>query len=175
MPDIPIDNVKILVNFVAFKNDEQISKKIADSERKIEVLTELVAQYQLNVLKFTKFMIKKQIIEVLKSIDVKYLPYDLHSKYYLLCYAHNFKPKITILNIGDNPNGQEGNLNNNIAGQGTSSMSMTRVKQKWDAFLENAILWMYSKYVYHMFLAVLLAIIVSFPQLMLPIMLFFAV
>ena len=167
---MPIDTLKILVNFVPFKNDEQVTKKIADNEKKIEVLTELVAQYQLNELKFTKFVIKKQITDVLKSVDVKYLPYDLHSKYYLLCYAHNFKPKITFVNAVNHADGRDAGQNDPLGMRNMRSMSLHTIKQKWGGFVEDIILWFYKKYLYHILLSILVMLIIIWPKYAVPTM-----
>lgn len=127
-------------------------------------MTELVAQYQLNELRFTKFVVKKQMIEVLKGVDIKYLPYDLHSKYYLLCYAINFKPKITFLNPTHTANmqnaGGANNHNNNVA----RPMTLQLVKQKWSSCVDSAIMWLYSKYLYLLILSVLVSFILAFPN-----------
>lgn len=120
-------------------------------------------------------MVKKQIIDVLKSVDVKYLPYDLHSKYYLLCYALSYKPKITFMNNAHNPDAQHGDPNNLMRDPQARPMSFSLIKQKWNGHVENAVLWLYRNYLYHILLAIIIVLIFMYPSYVLVTMIIAAV
>ena len=59
----------------------------------------MIAQYQLDAVKLNSTF-KWKVLNILKSVDVRYLPNESHAKYYLLCYAMGYKPKIS-LSSGD--------------------------------------------------------------------------
>ena len=85
----------MFVTLVTYKSNEEKTKRFYSNFRKVETLTELIAQYQLDSIRLN-YAFKLKVVKILKTIDVRYLPNESHPKYYLLCYAVGYKPKIAL-------------------------------------------------------------------------------
>lgn len=162
-----LENIKVFVNLVTYKANEEKTKKFYSNFRKVETLTELIAQYQLDHIRLN-YAFKLKVIKILKTIDVRYLPNESHPKYYLLCYAVGYKPRITLYGI-------DMEIDNEIMTTMTAVRNVvgTELSSVYNIIERNYIRFFYKFYLHILFLMIIIFNVFTKPDISIS-FLFFA-